>query len=151
MNVFSLQLEECEIDKITFLDTKPNIIMDGLFSKFLYTDTCFTLNSILLHIPLNNVQFKQLYPNKMVIQFELNTDFVQKINNLEKELIDKYIHFHPSVKLKQAQYSIKENITNKKIKIQESIGNSFFIKISGIWESDFHYGVTFKFIRGNFT
>ena len=109
MNVFSLKIEDCDVDKITFLDTKPNIIMDGMFSKFLYTDSCFTLNSILIHIPLTNVQLKQLYPNKMVIQFDLNTDFIQKIVNLEKELIEKYIRFHPSTRNKHIQYSIKEN------------------------------------------
>jgi hypothetical protein len=150
MNIFSLHIENCNVDKMTFLDTKPNIIMDGMFSKFLYTETYFTLNSVLIHIPFTNVQVKQLYPNKMVIQFDLHSEFIKKIIQLEKDLIDKYIHFHPSTLNKQVQFSIKENINNKKLKIQEGIGNTFFIKLSGIWESDFHYGVTFKFIRGEF-
>ena len=151
MNVLSLNIEDCDADKFIILDTKPNIIMDGMFSRLLFTDTYFTLNSILIHVPFTHIHCRPSYTTKMIVQFELHPDFVQKLILLEKELITKYIRFHPSTLNKQMQCSIKETLQTKKMKIHEGNNtNIFFLKISGIWESDFHFGVTFKFIRGEF-
>jgi hypothetical protein len=51
------------------------------------------------------------------------------------------------------QYKIFEQIVNGNIKISNDIGNrsqcNLILKISGIWETDTHIGLTFKFSKIN--
>ena len=54
---------------------------------------------------------------------------------------------------KTPQYKIYEQIKNGNIKMFNDIGNksicSFILKISGIWETQNNYGLTYKFIKVN--
>jgi hypothetical protein len=47
---------------------------------------------------------------------------------------------------------INEQLKNGNLKIFTDIGNkslcSFILKISGIWETQYNYGLTYKFIKG---
>ena len=51
------------------------------------------------------------------------------------------------------QYKIFEQLVNGNIKISNDIGNrsncNLILKISGIWETQDRYGLTFKFIKIN--
>ena len=51
------------------------------------------------------------------------------------------------------QYKIHEQLQNGNIKIFTDIGNkqtsSFILKISGIWETQYNYGLTYKFINNS--
>jgi hypothetical protein len=54
---------------------------------------------------------------------------------------------------KLPQYKIYEQIKNGNIKLFNDVGNkpfcSFILKISGIWETQNNYGLTYKFIKIN--
>ena len=48
------------------------------------------------------------------------------------------------------QYKIYEQLKNSNIKVFsdsfDKIGNTFLLKIAGIWETETEYGLTYKFI-----
>ena len=52
---------------------------------------------------------------------------------------------------KAPQYKIYEQISNGNIKIFsdniDNITNNFLLKIAGVWETEYHYGLTYKFIK----
>ena len=54
---------------------------------------------------------------------------------------------------KIAQFKIYEQMKNGNIKIFsdniEKTNNLFMLKISGIWETDHFYGLTYKFVKIN--
>jgi hypothetical protein len=54
---------------------------------------------------------------------------------------------------KISQYKIYEQLRNGNLKIFNDIGNkalcSFILKISGIWETQNNYGLTYKFVKIN--
>jgi len=52
MNV-AFDLQEVDIqNSIRFLDKRNNIIMDGDFTKLMYSDHCITVNGLYLHFPI---------------------------------------------------------------------------------------------------
>ena len=72
-----------------------------------------------------------------------NWDLVLKI--IEENLLRKF-----EINNKIPQFKIYEQLQNGNIKIFTDIGNksiaSFILKISGIWETQYNYGLTYKFI-----
>lgn len=80
-----------------------------------------------------------------------NNIIINKIKNIEKEILEKFGDFH--LKKKIPTYRIEEQIENKYIKLysdtieterKENI--KLILKISGIWENDNKYGITFRFL-----
>jgi hypothetical protein len=78
--------------------------------------------------------------------------------NTHKELVDSIkiieegILKSVDIKHKIPQYKVYEQVRNGNIKIFsdniEKINNNLFmLKISGIWETETHYGITYKFSK----
>ena len=70
------------------------------------------------------------------------------------KLIEEALLKNVNIKNKIPQFKIYEQLRNGNIKIfSENIekisNNLFMLKISGIWETEFHYGVTYKFVKIN--
>lgn len=42
-------------NSLNFLDTKKNMVIDGVFTKIIYSDTTVSLNGLYLHCPLESV------------------------------------------------------------------------------------------------
>jgi hypothetical protein len=67
---------------------------------------------------------------------------------IEENLINKY-NFVDKI----PQYKIFEQLVNGNIKISNDFGNKSYcnliLKISGIWETQDKYGLTFKFMKIN--
>ena len=129
-------IEQYDENNIYFCDPiKNNVMNDGFFIRILYSTPLFVINGINLFISLNDVNIDKYY-NKYKCSFSPNN---------HKQMID-------SVKL--PQFKIYEQLRNGNIKIfSENIekisNNLFMLKISGIWETEFHYGVTYKFVKIN--
>jgi len=133
---------------------KNNIMNEGNFIRIIYSNPLFVLNGLNILIPLNNVHFEKYY-NKYKCTFPIlpNKDIVDKLQNIEEDLLKKVY-----IKNKIPQYKIHEQMKNGCIKLfLENIDKiysfpsviMFMVKISGIWETDYHYGLTFKFIQAN--
>jgi len=125
---------------------KNNIMPEGNFIRILYSTNFFTLNGIYLLFTLNNIICEK-YFNKYKCIFNVNThkDIIESIKNIEENLLKK-IDF----KNKIPNTKIIEQFKNGNIKVFSDITNknktTFILKISGIWETQYNYGLTYKFI-----
>ncbi len=126
-----------------------NVIDNGTFHRFLYSNSHMTLNSLIFKLNLKNVKLIKLF-NKYKISFDLfdkvNANQCSYITNLEKSILQKFNISDKHV------YNIFDNINNDNIKIYsekilpETIAEiEIFFKISGIWIHENKYGITFKF------
>tara|TARA_B100000424_G_C22927908_1_gene493618 strand:- start:938 stop:1357 length:420 start_codon:yes stop_codon:yes gene_type:complete len=117
---------------------KNTVITNGKFIRIIYSNTVYTLNGLYILIPLNNI--KKINSNTCSIN---NNSFIKNLCNIEKDILDKY---HSS---KTKQYKLQEQLNKNIIKIFNS-KNTFkkiIIKISGLWEDDDSFGITYKFIN----
>jgi hypothetical protein len=129
---------------------KNNVMNDGLFIRILYSTSIFVINGINLFIELNDITIEKYY-NKYKCCFNPLThkDIIENIKFIEETLLK-----NVNIKNKIPQFKIYEQIKNGNIKIFsdniEKINNNLFmLKISGIWETEFHYGITYKFVKIN--
>ena len=120
---------------------------DGIFIRILYSPHIFTLNGIYISININYTSIEK-YFNKFKCVFDviLHKVLIHKLGEIEANIISKL-----NIKGLTPQYKIYEQIKNGSIKFfSEKIdpsNNTFFLKISGAWETESYYGLTYKFIK----
>jgi hypothetical protein len=144
-------LDQYDENYIYFCDPiKNNVMNDGNFIRILYSTPSFVLNGIYLLVRLNDVVVERYY-NKYKCTFNINIhrELIENIKTIETNLLKKI-----NIKNKSPQSKIFEQLKNGNIKIFSDIGikpytNTFLLKISGIWETETQYGVTFKFSKIN--
>jgi len=137
-------------DKNTFFcePIKNNIMTDGNFIRILYSTQHFILNGIYLLVNLQDITCEKFY-NKYKCNFNIlnHKDIIDNLKKIEEELLKKY------KTSKIASYKIYEQMKTGYIKIFTDVGNrsqcSFILKISGIWETQYNYGLTYKFLKIN--
>ena len=129
---------------------KNNIMNEGKFIRILYSTAYFTLNGIYLLIPLNEIQIEK-YFNKYKCMFNIveHREMIENIKCIEDSILKKV-----NIRNKIPLFKVYEQLRNGNIKIFDNVENSsntnnhyFVLKISGIWETDMHYGLTFKFYK----
>jgi|LauGreSuBDMM15SN_2_FD.fasta_scaffold67743_1 hypothetical protein len=125
MNVLVLDINGYSPNGFHFLDTKPNIIMDGVFTKLVYVDANFTMNSVFIRCTKIDDRKDTKY---MVLQ-------------IEKELLSQYMQ-RKQVK-KKAIRKMEAHLLSGKVKVDDC--QKLILKISGIWETEDEYGLTYKF------
>jgi hypothetical protein len=140
-------MEQYNEDCVYFCDPiKNNIMNDGNFIRILYSTPMFILNGIYISISINQLTIEK-YFNKYKCSFDIGThiNIIQRIKIIEENILHKI-----NIKGKIPQYKIYEQIGNGNIKIFadniEHISNRFLLKIAGIWETEYNYGLTYKFI-----
>ena len=140
-------MEQYNEDCVYFCDPiKNNIMNDGNFIRILYSTPMFILNGIYISISINQLTIEK-YFNKYKCSFDIGThiNIIQRIKIIEENILHKI-----NIKGKIPQYKIYEQIGNGNIKIFadniEHISNQFLLKIAGIWETEYNYGLTYKFI-----
>jgi hypothetical protein len=127
---------------------KNNIINDGNFIRILYSNQNIAFNGIYLLVELCDI-FCEKYYNKYKCSFNIlnHKDIIDNLKSIEEEILKKY----KSTKI--PSYKIYEQIKHGYIKVFSDIGNkqscSFILKISGIWETQQNFGLTYKFIKIN--
>jgi hypothetical protein len=150
MNIVK-NLEQYDENCIYFCEPiKNNVMNDGLFVRILYSTPLFVINGVNLLIILNDISIEKYY-NKYKCSFNAvnHGNIIEKIKLIEENLLK-----HSGIKNKIPQLKIYEQLKNGNIKIFseniEKINNGLFmLKISGIWETEFHYGITYKFVKIN--
>jgi len=144
-------IDQYDENYIYFCDPiKNNVMNEGNFIRILYSTPSFVLNGIYLLIRLNDIMVEKYY-NKYKCIFNVNShrELIENIKTIEMNLLKKI-----DIKNKCPQNKIYEQLKNGNIKIFSDINlkpytNTFLLKISGIWETESHYGVTFKFSKIN--
>lgn len=152
MNII-INKDEFNPDYVFFQNSVKNIIMqDGNFTRIIYSNSLFILNSIIVTIDLHITHYEK-YFNKYKYFFDCTYENtrkeLEKISLIEKQILDR-IQF-PN---KKPIYRINQQISYGNIKfytdtIQYNSEQKIYIKLSGIWETANEYGVSFKFIDSN--
>lgn len=124
---------------------KNNVINDGNFIRIIYSSKNVILNGVYLLLTLNDITCEKYY-NKYKCSFDvlLNKDIIYKIKIIEETILKKI-----EIIDKMPQFKIYEQLKNGNIKIFSDIkgeDTKFVLKISGIWETQYNYGLTYKFI-----
>jgi hypothetical protein len=144
-------LDQYDENYIYFCDPiKNNVMNEGNFIRILYSTPSFVLNGIYLLIRLNDIVVEKYYNKyKCIFNVNMHRELIENIKTIETNLLKKI-----NIKNKFSQNKIYEQLKNGNIKIFSDINvkpytNTFLLKISGIWETETHYGVTFKFSKIN--
>lgn len=159
MNI-AINISEFNINNIYYLDAiKNTVIENSNFIRILYSNNLLSLNGI--YILLN---FKNIYTitnnNKIRYCFDLNNEdnlfIVNFIKKLEIDLLKNSI-----INNKRPIYKLKEQLAQGCIKIinilfmdsknadKKEPNEQFILKISGIWESENEFGLTYKILEIN--
>lgn len=146
-----LDLDELNIHNVFYLEKVKNTVMaDSDFLRIIYSNQLFTLNGIFIKFNLNLRSIEKSF-NKYKCLFDINQhrDILSKISAIEKNIMNKHMFGN-----KTPVYRISEQLNNGYLKIFneiDSIGDTceFIVKIHGIWENEFEYGLTYKFITPN--
>ena len=139
-------------DKVFFLETKRNTIMDGFFTKILYSNEYLTTIGIYLTIEFQGASIT-LVNNKSILHFErknYNNNLCQKISQLENDILEYYRTLFNCKK--NLVTILSDHLNNNCLKLymkENNKSNSMntIIKISGVWETDRDFGITYKFIE----
>lgn len=149
-------LDQYNSNYVYFLEPiKNNIMNDGSFIRIIYSNNIFMLNGIFLLINIDNIITEKYY-NKIKCTFNINEyiSLINKIKQIEEEILNKI-----NIANKVKKYKIYEQLISGSIRIfcddeyNKLIANSvrnnnkFMLKISGIWETDYEIGLTYKFIK----
>ena len=152
MNVLVLPTNEIIPEYIYFLDSKNNILMDGFFTKLIYTNEWFTMNGLYINLPIE-IQGMDTKPytnsgSKQTIFFSVSqySTLLHQLDLLEQHILSKYI---PTDKTKHKSFLIMQSLKLGYFRIFHSKENQkknvgFVLKISGIWENTTEYGVSYK-------
>ena len=125
---------------------KNNIMNDGNFIRIIYSSPFFVLNGIYLLIQINQVTVEKHYNKyKCIFDVEQHKDIVEKMKCIEEDILKK-----ANIQGKTFQMKIYEQLKNGNIKMMientDKPIQGFVIKIAGLWETDAHYGLTYKFL-----
>jgi hypothetical protein len=151
MNI-AYKLDQLSLHNLFFMDSKKNIIMDGKFTKVLYSDDLITTNGISIIIPFHNTSLDKTY-NKTMLKFQTTDPMNAKLCNelawIEKYILDYYKQITSNTKTSTT--TLNDHMKNGNVKIyRDSTATSVkhvVIKISGIWEDQTRVGLTYKFME----
>lgn len=149
MNIVK-RIDQYNDNNLFFCDPiKNNVINEGNFIRILYSTPYFTLNGIFLLLNLNDIICEKYYLKyRCTFNVSMHKDIIEHLKIIEEDILKKY-----DIKDKVIQFKIHEQLINGNIKVFTDIGKknsaSFILKISGIWETQYNYGLTYKFITIN--
>ncbi len=144
----TINIDEFDDNYIIFTEPVKNTVMDNSnFIRILYSNNLFTLSGLFIRIPLNLSNIEK-YFNKFKCTFDIdkNKYIVDYLTLIESKILDKI-----TINNKTPCKKIGEQLNSGNIKlftddIVNTIPKLFIIKISGIWETEYEYGITYKFI-----
>lgn len=147
-------IEQYNDDSIFFGEPiKNNIMNDGNFIRIIYSTNSIVFNGIYLLLTFTDIECEKYY-NKFKCSFDTSRhkDIIENIKNIEDKILKIYENeIKNRNKNKTIQYKIYEQLKNGNIKIFNEIENksisNFVLKIAGIWETEKHFGLTYKFIK----
>ena len=140
-----LQQTDFFIKNVYFLEKKLNMIMDGYFTKIVFTNSFMTMNGLFFQLPIKKINYSK---SPYFLQFDpvCHKDLITQMSIIEKQLIQYYMSFYKVQKT--PVYTLKNQLQNGSIKYyKNSVGGLLYIKISGIWENPSEVGITFKIIE----
>ena len=131
--------------------TKNNVMPDpnSYFSRILYSNQNITLNGLYLKFELENVKVVNSYSKKIfyIEKNNYNKKTIEHICYIEKLIINKYFS------CKNKKYNVQNQLLQNSLKLfDDNVKEGkyktfdFILKISGVWENQIDFGLTYKFI-----
>ena len=143
------------VDEIRFLYSKQNTVMDGEFTKILFSRENFTMNGLHLLFPIvidprcNKTEYVN-HIRSIHNNFQLNAKLIHDFCLLEKNLLTQYKKYSRCDK--QVEFCFHKQISTKQLRVYTESNrnvraNVIIIKISGVWESRNQIGMTYKIVE----
>lgn len=147
MNI-AIDIDEFSIENVFFQEPVKNTVMDDSnFIRALYSTDLLVLNGIFIKITLKTTAVER-YFNKFKCSFDIaaNRDEISKIVMLESMILQR-----AGLDGKRSCNKIHEQLASGNIKLFTDNGetrkeDTFILKMSGIWETETDYGITYKFM-----
>lgn len=149
MNIVK-RIDQYDENNIFFCEPiKNNVMNEGNFIRIIYSTNNVVLNGVYLLFTLNDITCEKYYTKyRCNFNVQFHKDIIENIKIIEEGLLKKC-----EISNKVPQFKIYEQLKNGSLKIFIDVGNistsSFILKISGVWETQFNYGLTYKFIKIN--
>lgn len=149
--LLAFNLNDIVIDNVYFLETRKNIIMDGKFTKIIYSDENIVMNGVYIHISLNEYTYDKSYSRIIMKDTKNNASIIKKISELEYYILKYFTHINGTDK--QIHFLLKEQLDTLFIKVYRdnypyANGNGqIVLKISGVWEDNNNIGLTYKIME----
>ena len=160
--IITFDLPRFILSNLFFLDTKRNIIMDGNFTKLIYSNDLFTMNGLYILFPVEHNGIEKIM-NKNQLKFYPNTSsnltIIQDFSKLETRILEYYKQSKQSNRKianllsKQMNtgfmktYKEFQNVRETTDVVKKNV--QYVIKISGIWETRDEVGLTYKLFEVN--
>lgn len=157
MNI-ALKTNQYSIHNTYLLEKRNNVIVEGSFSKILFSNQFFTMNGIYFYLNLQEFDLKN-HLNGLFLQFhpyqESNLRIIQEFVRIEYNILDYYRRqYHSNKKisniLSKQLYSgcmkIYRDLKKQSTNFNEIDNIHYIIKISGIWETIDEIGLAIKLL-----
>lgn len=139
------------MDNIFFMETKRNVVIDGNFTKLIYSDASVATNGLYIHAPFlphNNYKNNNRTTFYISPMNPINVYTMDHICDIEDKLLKKFKHHFGCGKC--AIYSLRDQLSALCFKTFHEAGvpnnnHTYILRISGIWETASSVGVTFRF------
>jgi len=153
MNIV-IDIDEFNKDYIFLQEpVKNNIIDDSKFIRIIYSNNIFAVNTVYIVINLHITQIENYFnKHKFVFNVKQNTKPINQLKSIEESILDKVFinNKKPVFRLYEQLNSGNLKLFKDNLKLHKiNSDNEFIIKISGIWENEYEYGITYKFVDMN--
>ena len=156
MNV-AMKIAQFDPQCVWFRDVKKNMIIDGKFTKLIYTHEWMTLVGVVLLIPIF-VESIEINMGKIYIHYVCDN-----LEAIEHDILDTYQRlFNCNYKLKKCKFQtaaahgldkrkmlafpLASNWGARTEKWKEKHNYHLHLKIIGVWETDSEVGITYKYV-----
>jgi hypothetical protein len=151
--------KKISVNNLYILDAKRNMIMDGFFSKLIYSNELFTMTGIYVLCPIQ-ITGLEYNGTKKQIKFnpytQPNMQIIQDFSKLEYRILE----YYKQTKQNNKKFinSLAKQLYSGYLKIYKDYNQSaqcsngpcvFLLKISGIWETNDNIGLTYKIYEIN--
>jgi hypothetical protein len=144
MNI-AMPLSSYHPRNVFLCDPVPNTVMaDSTFTRILYSDPDITLVGLHLQLCVDGARDEQYYQKtRTVFDVSANAGVISFVERIETNILDMVdIDKKRVTKLSdQLRHGILRSATHAS---WNSTGPNFVLKVTGIWETDNEYGVTYK-------
>jgi hypothetical protein len=147
MNIL-LDINEFTMENVFLMENKENMVIYGNFIKILYSPKHFTMNGIFFDFPIKNFERKN-FNGKNVVYFDIKENFtaISLFSKIEIDILEFFMKTK-NIKNKNPIHTVGKQLNNGMIKyyncMHSQYQNRFYLKISGIWETDTDIGLTYK-------
>ena len=155
--IIANNIDNTTSNNIYFGDSiKNTVIDDGIFKPIIYSTENVSTSGVYIIMPFKsiNIEYGSIankYTYKLNTNDTTNRININKFIQLEKNILD---DLFPDTN-KIAQYKLTDQLSQgmfklfdeRNVSLNDLIYNTTYIlKISGIWETDTQYGITFKLL-----